>query len=109
MNVVFPAGSKISVDRINFYKRNRSDAEGAVVEVQKGAVVHFSNCTFSNTPVVNGTAVFEDCTFATGKIENNGSATYTGSTKEPENTEPPPCPTRTFRLAFLRANRSQLP
>lgn len=89
MNVVFPAGSKISVDRINFYKRNRSDAEGAVVEVQKGAVVHFSNCTFSNTPVVNGTAVFEDCTFATGKIENNGSATYTGSTKEPENTGTP--------------------
>ena len=63
MNVVFPAGSKISVDRINFYKRNRSDAEGAVVEVQKGAVVHFSNCTFSNTPV--------------------------GSTKEPENTGTP--------------------
>lgn len=89
MNVVFPAGSKINVDRINFYKRNRSDAEGAVVEVQKGAVVHFSNCTFSNTPVVNGTAVFEDCTFVTGKIENNGSATYTGSTKEPENTGTP--------------------
>lgn len=85
MTVVFPSGSDLSVDRINFYKRNSSDAEGAYVEVQKGAVVHFSNCSFSNTPVVNGTAVFENCTFATGQIENNGSVTYTGSTKEPEN------------------------
>lgn len=85
MTVVFPSGSDIAVDRINFYKRNSSDAEGAHVEVQKGAVVHFSNCSFSNTPVVNGTAVFENCTFATGQIENNGSVTYTGSTKEPEN------------------------
>ena len=59
MTVVFPSGSDIAVDRINFYKRNSSDAEGAYVEVQKGAVVHFSNCSFSNTPVVNGTAVFE--------------------------------------------------
>lgn len=85
MTVVFPSGSDIAVDRINFYKRNSSDAEGAYVEVQKGAVVHFSNCSFSNTPVVNGTAVFENCTFTTGQIENNGSVTYTGSTKEPEN------------------------
>lgn len=85
MTVVFPSGSDIAVDRINFYKRNSSDAEGAYVEVQKGAVVHFSNCSFSNTPVVNGTAVFENCTFTTGEIENNGSVTYTGSTKEPEN------------------------
>lgn len=85
MTVVFPSGSDIAVDRINFYKRNSSDAEGAYAEVQKGAVVHFSNCSFSNTPVVNGTAVFENCTFATGQIENNGSVTYTGSTKEPEN------------------------
>lgn len=85
MTVVFPSGSDIAVDRINFYKRNSSDAEGAYVDVQKGAVVHFSNCSFSNTPVVNGTAVFENCTFATGQIENNGSVTYTGSTKEPEN------------------------
>lgn len=85
MMVVFPSGSDIAVDRINFCKRNSSDAEGAYVEVQKGAVVHFSNCSFSNTPVVNGTAVFENCTFETGQIENNGSVTYTGSTKEPEN------------------------
>lgn len=85
MTVVFPSGSDIAVDRINFYKRNSSDAEGAYVEVQKGAVVHFSNCSFSNTPVVNGAAVFENCTFATGQIENNGSVTYTGNTKEPEN------------------------
>ncbi len=85
MTVVFPSGSDIAVDRINFYKRNSSDAEGAYVEVQKGAVVHFSNCSFSNTPVVNGTAVFENCTFATGQIENSGSVMFTGSTKEPEN------------------------
>ena len=37
MTVVFPSGSDLSVDRINFYKRNSSDAEGAYVEVQKGA------------------------------------------------------------------------
>lgn len=85
MTVVFPSGSDIAVDRINFYKRNSSDAEGAYVEVQKGAVVHFSNCSFSNTPIVNGTAVFENCTFETGQVENNGSVTYTGTTKEPEN------------------------
>lgn len=89
MTVVFPSGSDIAVDRINFYKRNSSDAEGAYVEVQEGAVVHFSNCSFSNTPVVNGTAVFENCTFATGQIENNGSVTYTGGTKEPENVGKP--------------------
>ena len=44
-----------------------------------GARVKFSNCAFSKTPVVNGEAIFENCTFATGKIENNGTATYTGS------------------------------
>lgn len=74
--------------------------KGAVVEVQKGAVVHFSNCTFSNTPVVNGTAVFEDCTFATGKIENNGSAMYTGSTKEPENTGTPTASYQDLSFSF---------
>lgn len=57
MTVVFPSGSDIAVDRINFYKRNSSDAEGAYVEVQKGSCGSFSNCILSNTPVVNGTAV----------------------------------------------------
>lgn len=46
MTVVFPSGSDIAVDRINFYKRNSSDAEGAYVEVQKGAVVHFQIARF---------------------------------------------------------------
>lgn len=107
MTVVFPSGSDIAVDRINFYKRNSSDAEGAYVEVQKGAVVHFSNCSFSNTPVVNGTAVFENCTFATGQIENNGSVTYTGSTKEPENIGKP---AESYQdLAFSFASGKEFP
>lgn len=105
MTVVFPSGSDIAVDRINFYKRNSSDAEGAYVEVQKGAVVHFSNCSFSNTPVVNGTAVFENCTFETGQIENNGSVTYTGSTKEPENIGKPAESYRDLAFSFASGKK----
>lgn len=86
LSVVFPAGSNITVDHIDFYRTSRAEAnEGATVTVDEGATVTFSNVNFSNTPIVNGTAIFENCTFATGKIENNGSATYTGTTKEPEN------------------------
>ncbi|MBC5788164.1 FIVAR domain-containing protein [Clostridium facile] len=55
------------------------------VVVEKGANVTFENCTFVQTPVNNGTIICEDCTFETGKIENNGSAVYTGTTVEPEN------------------------
>ena len=86
MPVLFPDGSTATVDHLRFYKRNAADAAGATVAVAAGASVRFSNCTFSNAPVVNGAAVFEDCVFETGTIVNNGTATYTGSTKEPENT-----------------------
>ncbi|QWT17774.1 hypothetical protein KPC83_01020 [Collinsella sp. zg1085] len=86
-NVVFASGSNITVDHINFYRSpRRTDWVGANVRVEKGATVRFSNVNFSNTPVINGTAIFENCTFETGKIENNGSATYTGNTTEPTNT-----------------------
>lgn len=86
LKVVFPAGSNITVDHIDFFRSTRrSDWVGSTVTVEQGATVTFSNVNFSNTPVINGTAIFENCTFATGKIENNGSATYTGTTVEPEN------------------------
>lgn len=87
LSFVIPSGSDVSIDRVNFYAK--SDDGGATVTVDAGAKVKFSNCAFSKTPVVNGEAIFEDCTFATGKIENNGSATYVGSTQEPENVSKP--------------------
>ncbi len=87
LQVKFPAKSNITVDHIDFYKANinQPDVKGSTVTVEEGAVVRFKDCSFSNTPVVNGTAVFENCTFATGEINNNGTATYTGTTKEPKN------------------------
>lgn len=87
LSFVIPSDSDVSIDRVNFYAK--SDDGGATVTVDAGAKVKFSNCAFSKTPVVNGEAIFEDCTFATGKIENNGTATYTGSTQEPENVSKP--------------------
>lgn len=87
LSFVIPSGSDVTIDRVNFYAK--SDDGGATVTVDAGAKVKFSNCSFSKTPVVNGEAIFEDCTFATGKIENNGTATYTGSTQEPENVSKP--------------------
>lgn len=85
MPVVFPNGSDIDVKNLNFFKTSRPDAVGATVTVEERASVRFSRCSFSNTPVVNGAAVFEDCVFETGEIENNGQAVYTGSTQEPSN------------------------
>ncbi len=89
LSVVFPSNIDITVNSIKFAKASSSSAKGATVTVNAGANVHFTNCTFSNTPVVNGTAIFENCTFVTGKIECNGSATYTGTTQEPENVGTP--------------------
>lgn len=84
--ITFIDGADILVEDINFTAReNKADAIGAKVYINEGANVHFKNCTFANTVVNNGTALFENCTFSTGKIENNGTATYTGSTDEPEN------------------------
>ena len=98
LSFVIPSGSDVSIDRVNFYAK--SDDGGATVTVDAGAKVKFSNCTFSNTPVVNGEAIFEDCTFATGKIENNGTATYVGSTQEPENISKPADTYQSLSLAF---------
>lgn len=84
--IKFKKNSKMLVSSINFNKRNHADAVGALITIDKGAKVHFKNVTFHNTIVNNGQAVFEDCTFKTNEIENNGSATYTGSTKQPTNT-----------------------
>ena len=85
LKVSFPADSNITIDHINFNKAAKKDAVGATAIVDKGATVHFKDCTFANTPTVNGTATFENCTFKTGEINNNGTANYTGSTVEPKN------------------------
>lgn len=98
LSVVIPSGSDIAIDRVNFFAK--SGEKGATVTVEKGAKAKFSNCTFSNTPIVNGEAIFEDCTFATGKIENNGTATYTGSTQEPENVSKPVDTYQSLSLVF---------
>lgn len=98
LSFVIPSGSDVSIDRVNFYAK--SDDGGATVTVDAGAKVKFSNCAFSKTPVVNGEAIFEDCTFATGKIENNGTATYVGSTQEPENISKPADTYQSLSLAF---------
>ena len=98
LSFVVPSGSDVSIDRVNFYAK--SDDGGATVTVDAGAKVKFSNCAFSKTPVVNGEAIFEDCTFATGKIENNGTATYVGSTQEPENISKPADTYQSLSLAF---------
>lgn len=84
LTVEFPAGMNAKVESINFARANKADAQGATAVVEAGASVHFLNCSFANTPVVNGSAVFENCTFATSKVENNGTASYTGTTERPE-------------------------
>lgn len=98
LSFVIPSGSNVSIDRVNFYAK--SDDGGATVTVDAGAKVKFSNCSFSKTPVVNGEAIFEDCTFATGKIENNGTAAYTGSTQKPENVSKPVDTYQSLSLVF---------
>lgn len=75
----FAEGGNTVVQYIDFKLPDKS------VVIPAGAAVMFDNCTFSSTIVNNGTAVFHNCTFSDGKIENNGSAEYTGGTTEPEN------------------------
>lgn len=98
LSFVVPSGSDVSIDRVNFYAK--PGEAGATVTVDAGAKVKFSNCAFSQTPVVNGEAIFEDCTFATGQIENNGTATYTGSTQEPKNISKPADTYQSLSLVF---------
>lgn len=79
-SVTFTSGSKTEVTAISFYKRvNSASSIGTKVIINSGAFVYFKDCKFSNTVVNNGNAVFE----------NNGTATYTGSTIEPTNTGTP--------------------
>ena len=79
----FAEDSDVTVQYIEFNMPEKS------ITVPAGVSVVFDNCTFSSTIVNNGTATFNDCIFSNGKIENNGSAQYTGGTKEPENTGTP--------------------
>ena len=75
----FESGSQTIVQYLNF---NMPDK--AIIIPEKTNIT-FKNCIFVNTVVNNGIATFEDCVFTNGKIENNGTAKYTGSSQEPEN------------------------
>ena len=61
-------------------------SDGKVV-VPAGAHVKFEKCSFSGTLVIQkgGSAEFADCVFENGKIKNNGRASYSGTTAEPDN------------------------
>lgn len=74
----FAANSNVIVRNITF-----NIASGLMIE--EGANVVFESCVFNQTIENNGTATFTNCTFETGKIVNNGSAIYAGTTVEPEN------------------------
>lgn len=75
----FEAGSQVTVRSIDFRMPDKS------LTIPEGATVTFVNCSFSQTIVNNGAAVFDNCRFQNGKIENNGSAEYINGTQEPEN------------------------
>ena len=64
----FGANSNVLVRNITF------DIDSGLL-IEEGANVVFESCIFSQTVINNGTATFTNCTFDTGKIENNGSAT----------------------------------
>lgn len=74
----FAANSNVIVRNITF-----NIASGLMIE--EGANVVFESCVFNQTIENNGTATFTNCSFETGKIVNNGSAIYAGTTVEPEN------------------------
>lgn len=76
--LTFEVGSSIAVKNIIFEK-------GVHVVVPKGVTVTFEDCTFGKTMTNEGTAVFNNCTFSTGQITNNGAAEYTNGTVQPEN------------------------
>lgn len=76
--LTFEAGSNLTVRKIDFTK-------GVHVVVPKGVTVTFEDCTFGKTMTNEGTAVFNNCTFSTGQITNNGAAEYTNGTVAPEN------------------------
>ncbi len=76
--LTFEAGSNLTVRKIDFTK-------GVHVVVPKGVTVTFEDCTFGKTMTNEGTAVFNNCTFSTGQITNNGAAEYTNGTVVPEN------------------------
>lgn len=77
--MTIPSGSNVTIKNINF----TLNADNALV-IEKGATVKFEDCSFQSTLENNGTATFTNCTFKNGKINNNGTVSYTGTT-EPEN------------------------
>ena len=82
----FESGSNTQIRSIYFKL-----TEKAFV-IPEGATITFENCKFNSTIINNGTAVFNNCTFESGQIENNGTASYTGTTQEPENIAKPETP-----------------
>lgn len=86
-NINFKAGINTTVKNIQFTKRCPSD-QGAFVTIDKGATVHFVNCTFTNKVENHGTAIFENCTFEDGihtyGDEDEAASSYTGTTIPPE-------------------------
>ena len=83
----FEQGSDTTVRKINFAFRDDKS-----LVIPEGVTVTFESCSFNNTIVNHGTAIFQDCTFENGKIENHGDAQYTGDTEEPENVAKPETP-----------------
>ena len=75
----FESGSNTTVKYIEFRMQDQS------ITIPEGVTVEFINCSFNNTIVNNGVAIFDNCQFKNGKIENNGAAEYINGTKEPEN------------------------
>ncbi|MEE0776727.1 MAG: S-layer homology domain-containing protein [Bacillota bacterium] len=53
--------------------------------IPAGVTVRFENCSFKETIVNEGSAVFDNCTFVNETIKNDGSAQYTNGTQEPKN------------------------
>ena len=79
----FEDGSNTEVRSIEFKMPEKS------VVIPEGAHILFENCSFSSTIINEGSAIFRNCRFENGKIENYGTAAYEGTTQEPENTVQP--------------------
>lgn len=96
--LTFESGSNVSIKSIDFKMPDKS------VTVPEGVTVTFENCSFDSTIVNDGEAVFHNCVFENGKIENNGTALYTGTTEEPENTAKPQDPVTGGELVIDDSN-----
>ena len=76
--------NKVDICRVNSYADN---AIFTNFDLRVCSNITFKNCTFTGRVKIEtgGKAGFENCTFKTATILNNGQASYTGTTKEPVN------------------------